>query len=283
MTNQGVSTNVAGAVERTVGVLRKRPSALLFDFDGTLSRLVDDPADAAIEQRSEAALHALTGLVDVIGIVTGRAVDDVQTKLDTTDLVVVGNHGLEWVVRGEHQAHEAGVEAEQAVNAALAEIRQRIEHDRLSDGVIFENKRLSASIHYRMAPNQKQVGSVLVPLARRVAASHGLRLTEGKFIVELRPMAEVSKGTAMTQLQREFGLASMVFLGDDLTDVDGFLALKDLREAGACDTLAVGVIATDSHPSVGEAADIALSEVVGVSEYLEHLVTALKGESQSEG
>lgn len=277
MANQGVSTNVAAAVERAAGVLSARPAALLFDFDGTLSRLVDDPADAAIEQRSESALRDLSGLVDVVGIVTGRAVDDVQTRVDTSELVVVGNHGLEWVVRGEHQAHEAGVEAEAAVNAALAEIRERIEHDRLADGVIFENKRLSASVHYRMAPNQKQVGSVLVPLARRIAAAHGLRLTEGKFIVELRPMAEVSKGTAMHRLQAELDLASMVFLGDDLTDVDGFLALRALREAGTCDTLAVGVIGTDSHPKVGETADTALTEVVGVSEFLEQLVVALRG------
>ncbi len=278
MTHQDISTNVAGAVERSIGVLSHRPSALLFDFDGTLSRLVDDPADAAIEQRSEVALRELAGLVDVLGIVTGRAASDVQTKLDARDLVVVGNHGLEWVVRGEHQAHEAGVEAETAVSAALGEIRERIEHDRLAEGVIFENKRLSASVHYRMAPNQKQVGSVLVPLARRVAASHGLRLTEGKLIVELRPTAEVSKGSAMHQLQRDFGLASMVFLGDDLTDVDGFIELKNLRDAETCETLAVGVIGTDSHPKVGETADTALTEVTGVSEYLEQLVVALKGD-----
>jgi trehalose 6-phosphate phosphatase len=280
MTDQGVSTNIAGAVEHTAGVLRKRPSALLFDFDGTLSRLVDDPAAASIEQRSEAALHQLTNLVDVVGIVTGRALSDVQTRLDTSDLVVVGNHGLEWVVRGEHHTHEAGIAAEAAVTAALGEIRERIEHDRLADGVIFENKALSASIHYRMAPNQKQVGSVLVPLARRVAKAHGLRLTEGKLIVELRPMAEVSKGTAMHQLQHQLGLASMVFLGDDLTDVDGFLALRELRDAGTCDTLAVGVIGTDSHPKVAETADVAITEVIGVSEFLEHLVTALEGEGR---
>ncbi len=276
MTNDDASTNVVAAVERTVDVLRHRPSALLFDFDGTLSRLVDDPADAAIEARSEAALRDLTGLVDVVGIVTGRAVSDMQARLDTGNLVVVGNHGLEWVVRGEHQAHEAGVAAEEAVTAALAEIRERIEHDRLAEGVVFENKRLSASVHYRMAPNQKQVGSVLVPLARRVVASHGLRLTEGKFIVELRPMAEVSKGSAMHQLQRELDLASIVFLGDDLTDVDGFVELKNLRDAGTCKTLAVGVIGADSHPKVGETADTALTEVIGVSEYLETLVVKLK-------
>lgn len=276
MANRGESTSIAAAVEATIDVLEHRPAALLFDFDGVLSRLVDHPADAAIEQRSEAAIEDLTDHYDVVGIVTGRAADDVREKLDTSKLVVVGNHGLEWVVRGEYQAHAAGVEAEAAISAAMDEIRERVEHDRLSEGVVFENKRLSASIHYRMAPNQKQVGSVLVPLARRVAASHGLRVTEGKLIVELRPTAEVSKGTAIRQLQRELGLASIVFLGDDLTDVDGFLALKSLREEGTCETLAVGVIGTDSHPKVGETADTALTEVTGVSEYLEALVEAVR-------
>jgi trehalose 6-phosphate phosphatase len=277
MTGSPISADVATAVSRSAEVLGKRPSSLLFDFDGTLSELVDDPAEARIEARAEAALHQLTGLVDVVAIVTGRAVEDVQTKLDTSELVVVGNHGLEWVVRGRHDAHEAGVAAEAAVSAAVEEIRARLEHDRLTDGVIFENKRLSASVHYRMAPNQKQVASVLIPLARRVAAAHGLRPTEGKLIVELRPTAEVSKGTAMHQLQQEFGLASMVFLGDDLTDVDGFLSLREMRETRKVESLAVGVLGHDSHPSVGETADVAVTEVRGVADYLEQLVARLQG------
>lgn len=275
MANAPISPDLETAVTRTAAVLATRPSALLFDFDGTLSHLVDDPASAAIEERSEAALAKLADHVDLIGIVTGRAAEDVQTRLDTRRMVVVGNHGLEWVVRGEHEAHEAGIEAEAAVAAAVDEIRARLEHDRLTEGVIFENKRLSASVHYRMAPNQKQVGSVLVPLARRVAGEHGLKVTEGKLIVELRPTAEVSKGTAMHQLREEFRLASMVFLGDDLTDVDGFVALKAMREAGEAETLAVGVIGPDSHARVAETADVAVAEVTGVTSFLEQLLERL--------
>lgn len=276
-----VVADVSAAVARSAQVLARRPSALLFDFDGTLSELVDDPANASIEERSEAALHTLTGLVDLVGIVTGRAVRDVQTKLDTSQMVVVGNHGLEWVVRGQHERHDAGLKAAEAVQAAIGEIRERLERDSLDQGVIFEDKDLSASIHYRMAPNQKQVGSVLIPLARRVAANHGLRTTEGKFIVELRPRAEVSKGTAMGQLREDFGLASMVFLGDDLTDVDGFKALRQLRESGVVESLAVGVLGSDTHPQVALTADVAVSEVVGVADYLEKLIDALRTGEQA--
>lgn len=274
--NTPVTADTAAAVARSAEVLARRPSALLFDFDGTLSELVDDPADARIERRAEAAIRKLTKLVDVVAIVTGRAVSDVQTRLDTSELIVVGNHGLEWVVRGEHKQHDAGLQATRAVRSTLSEIRERLVRDSLAQGVIFEDKELSASIHYRMAPNQKQVGSVLIPLARRVATSHGLRVTEGKLIVELRPEAEVSKGTAMHQLQEQLGLASMVFLGDDLTDVDGFRSLRALREAGTIESLAVGVLGRDSHPDVALVADVGVAEVRGVAQYLEQLIVQLK-------
>lgn len=258
------------------GVLKARPSALLFDFDGCLSELTNEPGSAVIHPRNEAALRRLTGMVDVLGIVTGRAADDVMTKFDTSGLVIVGNHGLETHHRGVHVEHDAGVDAITAIDAAMAEISERLTRDKLDAGVIFENKRLSASIHYRQAPNQKQVGSVLVPLARLIATGHGLRLTEGKLIVELRPMEEVTKGTAVTRLVEEFDLRCAVFMGDDLTDVDGFLGLTALRAAGVIESLAVGVIGPDSHARVAETADVVVTGVGGVADLLEDLVQELE-------
>jgi trehalose-phosphatase len=279
MSSRPIEADVLVAVAQSAAVLAMRPAAILFDFDGTLSELVDDPDLASIERRSEAAIVRLTQLVDVVAIVTGRAVNDVQTRLDTTDLVVVGNHGLEWVVRGKHEEHDAGVNAANAIEHAIAEIEERLTRDHLAEGVIFENKRLSASIHYRQAPNQKKVGSVLIPLARKVAAAHNLRPTEGKLIVELRPSAEISKGTAMYHLRDEFDLAGMVFLGDDLTDVDGFDSLREIREGSAAATLAVGVLGPDSHSSVALTADVAVTGVQGVADYLERLVAHLSSEA----
>ena len=190
--------------------------------------------------------------------------------------MVVGNHGLETYIRGVHVEHDAGLQAVESINAALREIRVRLNHDKLGAGVIFENKRLSASIHYRQATNPKQVGSVLVPLARRIAVGHGLRLTEGKLIVELRPTAEVSKGTAVRHLVEEFNLRSAVFLGDDLTDVDGFMGLRALRDAGVIESVAVGVIGPDSHPRVAETADVLVTGVEGVADLLEDLIRELE-------
>lgn len=276
MPDAPISGDVSTAVSRSADVLMHRPAALLFDFDGVLSDLVDEPANAAIEGRSEVALHQLAKLIDVVGIVTGRAAKDVMTRLDASDLVVIGNHGLEHVVGGKHVEHEAGIQAAQAIDRAMTEIQDRLERDSLTEGVIFENKRLSASIHYRMAPNRTQVGPVLVRLARNAAKTHGLRTTEGKNIVELRPRAEITKGTAIRQLWEEYRFGSVVFLGDDLTDVDGFIQLKELRESEDVATLAVGVLGPDSHQRVAETADVAVEGVVGVSDLLEQLEAHLE-------
>lgn len=267
-----MSENLATVI---ADVLRWRPAALLFDFDGCLSELSDEPGTAVIHPRNEAAIHRLTKMIDVVGVVTGRAARDVMTKFDTSELIVVGNHGLETFNKGVHVEHDAGLQAMSSIDAAMAEIAERLEHDRLDAGVIYENKRLSASIHYRLAPNQKQVGSVLIPLARRIAIGHGLRLTEGKLIVELRPREEVTKGTAVTRIVEQFDLKGAVFMGDDLTDVDGFLGLTALRDAGVIKSVAVGVIGPDSHARVAETADVFVIGVDGVVELLEDLVREL--------
>ncbi len=60
----------------------------------------------------------------------------------------------------------------------------------------------------------------------------------------------MSKGTALKEIVRERELQSAVFFGDDVTDVDGFIALKDIRDQLGISTLAVGVLTPDTAPSV---------------------------------
>jgi trehalose-phosphatase len=59
----------------------------------------------------------------------------------------------------------------------------------------------------------------------------GLRKTGGKKIFELRPDIEWDKGKAITWIQQKLDLARenvlTFYLGDDLTDEDGFRELRD--------------------------------------------------------
>jgi trehalose 6-phosphate phosphatase len=73
--------------------------ALLLDYDGTLTPLVTDPRTAHL---SAAMQQILTALVDhpryQVGIVSGRALEDLQGRVGGLALYMAGNHGLEMVL-----------------------------------------------------------------------------------------------------------------------------------------------------------------------------------------
>ena len=77
--------------------LGAEPAGLLTDLDGTLAPIVADPAAVALEAGAETALRALAGRLAVTGIVTGRAAADARAIAGVPQLLVVGNHGLEWL------------------------------------------------------------------------------------------------------------------------------------------------------------------------------------------
>ena len=49
------------------------------------------------------------------------------------------------------------------------------------DGLVFENKDLSASIHYRLADDREAARERLLEEVTAVTAPHGLRVTEGRY------------------------------------------------------------------------------------------------------
>jgi trehalose 6-phosphate phosphatase len=254
-------TAIDQAAERCVQALQARPCGLFTDFDGTLSSIAPTPRDAVAYPGAIEALTRVSGLVDVAGIITGRAVGDVQTKMPIEGLIVVGNHGLEWFEDGKHVDHEAGTAAEQGIAETMAATEQRLAAIVSTQGMIWENKRLTASIHYRNAGDPIDVGMKLLPIVEAEASSRGLRVSSGKMLVELRPSAVVSKGTALERIIRARGLGSAIFFGDDVTDVDGFRALHRLRDEEGVHTVAVAIRSKDVHPEVIAEADVVLESV----------------------
>src|SRR5918994_591099 len=121
--------------------------------------------------------------------------------------------------------------------------------------------------------------ALLEPLAREAATRHGLRLTLGRMIFEVRPALAVNKGTAIRELAQDLGLRGIVFFGDDVTDVDAFRALRELREAGEAETLRVGVLGPDTSPAVLAEIDISVSGVPACAATLIALAARLAEEA----
>ncbi len=269
-------TPIEQVVERLLLLLESGRAGLFTDFDGTLSPLAATPDAARIEPAAALALRELATRIEIVGIVTGRAAGDAQERAGIPDLLYVGNHGLEWMHHGEHHAHPAGLAAERVLASALAEIQARLGSVATLDGVIFENKRLSGSVHYRLSEDPLSVGNALASIAAEVVEEFGLRLSGGKLVFELRPKALVNKGTAIEALIDQHQLDAALFFGDDVTDVDGFDALHRVAERTGKKVCAIGVLTADTAPSVVESSDLLLDGVDGVVATLESLNQQLR-------
>lgn len=245
---------------RIVEVLNHHPAGFFTDFDGVLSEIAPTPDSAVAYTGAAEAVTSIASHVDAAGVITGRAVDDIGSRIDISELIVVGNHGLEWSERNVRHDHEAGVAVIETINRVLDQVKTELAPYTDVNRMIWENKRLSGTIHFRNVDDPALVESMLLPIVQPLAEASGLRCTPGKMIVELRPTAMVTKGTALSEIIQKYHLESAVFLGDDVTDVDGFRALHELRNAGK-HTLSVGVVTPDSHPDVAAYADVVVASV----------------------
>jgi trehalose 6-phosphate phosphatase len=248
-------------VDASQQILLRRPSALLTDIDGTISAIAPTPGEATVHPGALAALARLAARLDAVAVVSGRAPGTGAEMVGLPELIYVGNHGLERIVRGRPWTHPAAEEARAAVARALAEIEAELRAQDEAPWLVIENKGVTGTIHYRLAPDHAAAAAMLEPMAQVAAERHGLRVSPGRMIVELRPALAVNKGTAIRDLVVDLGLRGVIFFGDDVTDVDGFRALRNLREEGAAATLSVGVVGPETAEAVAAAADMVIHGV----------------------
>lgn len=219
---------------------------LFLDFDGTLAPIVDDPAAAAPHPAVPDLLAALADAHEVV-VVTGR---DLRTlgRLLGARVRAVGLHGVErgWA-DGTVERRAGGEHAE-----VMGDLRDAVPELK---GVAVEDKGTTFAVHYRHAPDADVARLALEQWADGVP--DGLVAIWGKAVVELRP-ASISKGTAVTDIAAAHPSRTPVYLGDDVTDEDAFVALQALRQPAV--TVKVG----DGDTAAGHR----LADVDAVVEYL---------------
>jgi trehalose 6-phosphate phosphatase len=256
-------------------VLGHTPAAVVLDIDGTISEIAPTPDRAIVSDEARATLNRLRDHVAVLAVITGRSAADGERLVGVDGLVYIGNHGLERRLGGRQEVHPEAAATQHQIADALAAIEAALASEGRAEGVIFENKVLSASIHYRLAPEPEETGRRILALALAAAEGHDLRVTEGRLIVELRPNLAINKGTALADLVQAYQVSGLLFCGDDLTDVDGFKELKHLRERGQLDGLAIAVVAPESNPLILEEADGYVESVGMMVRLLGELATRL--------
>lgn len=206
--------------------------AILLDFDGTLAPIVPLPDDARLTADARAVVQALSRAPGAyVAVVSGRGLADVRDRVGIEGIAYAGNHGMEIEGPGIHRLHPAAAAARPLLEVVIersASALSRIE------GAALEDKGLTLTVHYRRVA-RPLVEAVRDVVDRAVAGLEGLRVTEGKEVLEVRPRVDWHKGRAVEFLLRQFEggpAAPVIYIGDDTTDEDAFEAVG-ARRGGA--------------------------------------------------
>ena len=206
----------------------ERQPAVFYDFDGTLSEIVEDPDSARLVDGAADAMTSLSAACPV-AILSGRDLADVRERIGLPGLWYAGSHGFE--LTGPDGTHHQNPEAAASIPVlagAAADLADQLGH---IPGVLVEHKRFGVAVHYRNAARDR-VGEVAAAV-RTAGQRTALRVTTGREVIELRPNIDWDKGKTLRWVLDHIrdneggGPLLPIYLGDDITDEDAFDAVHD--------------------------------------------------------
>ena len=202
------------------------PFAVFLDYDGILTRIVDDPDEALLTTTMRETIGNLTS-VTLVAIVSGRDLDDVRAKVGLDGIAYAGSHGLD-ILHADGTRQQLATAHLEVLDRAQQALEQEIG---AIAGIRVERKRFAIAVHDRQVEAPDARSRIAEVVGRLGAQFDELRATGGKRIHELRPAIDWDKGRAiealLTALEAEDHLP--IYLGDDLTDEDGFRAVSNRR------------------------------------------------------
>lgn len=198
------------------------PWCLFLDVDGTLLEIAATPDAVSVDDHLRQLLsevsHALDGAV---ALVSGRAIAALDKLFAPRRWPAAGLHGLERRdARGRLHRYAPGRHRLDEARLRLLYLAAR------TPGILLEDKGAAIAVHYRAAPEaEPTLRRALGEVADRLAPEY--HLLEGKQVFELKP-AFATKADAVRAFMHEAPFAGRrpIYVGDDITDLDGFAAVE---------------------------------------------------------
>ncbi|HBH81630.1 MAG TPA: trehalose-phosphatase [Nitrospira sp.] len=201
--------------------LVKGRSLYAFDFDGTLAKIVREHHAARLSRPIRFWLEKLAQRAPA-AIISGRSVEDLQSRVGTVVPHLIGNHGSE----GPHTREEDRQQVRETCRAWLQSVTDRFHHELAHCGVSIEDKSYSLSFHYRTVEHREEARVLITRVIGELSPPP--RIVLGKSVVNVMPPTASHKGTALLEYMRRLDCSLALYVGDDETDEDVF-ALQDSR------------------------------------------------------
>lgn len=196
-------------------LLAHRRAALFLDFDGTLVDIAAGPDAVAVPSGLTAALERLAMRVNgALALVTGRSIANLHSFLGPMKLHMAGSHGGDVRMPCGTPLREG--------RPLPSQVTESLGSFAAATGVLYERKAHGGALHYRARPEME---ADAYRFAASLADAHGLTTKAGKCVIELVwPGADKGGAVDLLAAHAPFEGATPVFIGDDVTDEDGFVA-----------------------------------------------------------
>ena len=246
---------------------------LLTDVDGTISQTVPTPQEARVSPLCRQYLAVLCEQLALVAVISGRPVVEAKNMVDIDEMVYIGNHGLERFTGGHSEFTQDAQDYSRVIKAAIKELTPLLS----TKGISIDNKRVTATIHYRLCPEPQLARRNILAAIENSPHARSLRIIQEKMAVNILPLVKIDKGTALLDLIQEYNLQGGVYMGDDLTDIDAFRAIRAACCSSDFHGFAIGVTSQEMPEKLAEEADFTLNGVDDVERFLKWLSQTAAG------
>ncbi|WP_352339205.1 trehalose-phosphatase [Psychrobacter sp. 16-MNA-CIBAN-0192] len=198
---------------------------LFLDIDGTLADFTLNPKDSVIPTSTLTLLQKIQTHGVKIAAVTGRSLAEAKQMLFPLMLPIAATHGLEIAFDDDSDHNETNVVSVNIME--LAVITESIIQSCIPfDDFIIENKPYSVALHFRKNPALADPAYTI--MVETLKSHDNWTLKSGKYVWEVVPKG-ANKGSAILALLKKMQSNKSVFpifIGDDITDEAGFMAVQ---------------------------------------------------------
>jgi trehalose 6-phosphate phosphatase len=266
-------TGPTATLEELLRPLKDDPSnsAVLLDVDGVLAPIVQRPDDSHMPETTRRPLIDVAKRYGVVACVSGRRASDARRIVALGSIAYLGSHGSEVLLPGA-TAPQLDSELQSWTDRVQRFARESFGEELQRLRVRLEDKEAIAALHWRAVPDEEEAEDAVRRVAEQ-AEQAGFTVHWGKKVLEIRPPVRIDKGAGIVRLLRDRDLAAAVYVGDDMTDIDAFHGLDELREAGRLRyAVKVGVSSDETPPELEREADAMVDGTDGVRDLLRALL-----------